>query len=82
MLTALPGLRREAIDRGTRSLWRCRRALPVGPGGERTCATAPAAFANLIDAGTIRRGETTVPVHAGTGLKATERIAALTGMES
>lgn len=30
MLTELPGLRRDAIDAGTRSLWRYRSALPFG----------------------------------------------------
>jgi threonine synthase len=48
---------------------------------EPTCATAAAVFANLIAAGTIRRDETTVLVLTGTGLKATQRIAALMGME-
>lgn len=31
LLTPLPGITRESIDRETRSLWRYRRALPFGP---------------------------------------------------
>jgi len=48
---------------------------------EPTCATAAAAFATLIASGTIRREETTVLVLTGTGLKATQRIGSLMGME-
>lgn len=47
---------------------------------EPTCAQAAAAFARLIDAGTIRADETTVVVLTGTGLKATPRIAELLGV--
>jgi|YNPMSStandDraft_2_1061718.scaffolds.fasta_scaffold00097_8 threonine synthase len=48
---------------------------------EPTCATTAAAFANLLLDGTIGPEETTVLVLTGTGLKATQRIAALMGME-
>jgi threonine synthase len=47
---------------------------------EPTCAQAAAAFAKLIDAGTISADETTVIVLTGTGLKATPRIADLLGV--
>lgn len=47
---------------------------------EPTCAQAAAAFARLLDAGTIRADETTVIVLTGTGLKATPRIAELMGL--
>ncbi|MBB5688232.1 pyridoxal-phosphate dependent enzyme [Roseomonas alkaliterrae] len=47
---------------------------------EPTCAQAAAAFARLLEAGTIRADETTVIVLTGTGLKATPRIAELLGL--
>lgn len=47
---------------------------------EPTCAQAAAAFARLLEAGTIRADETTVIVLTGTGLKATPRIAELMGL--
>jgi threonine synthase len=47
---------------------------------EPTCAQAAAAFARLIEAGTIRADETTVVVLTGTGLKSTPRIAELLGV--
>ncbi len=48
---------------------------------EPTSAQAAAAFAKLLAAGTIKPGETTVVVLTGTGLKATQRHAALIGMK-
>jgi len=47
---------------------------------EPTCAQAAAAFARLLEAGSIRADETTVVVLTGTGLKATPRIAELMGL--
>ncbi|MBR0661400.1 pyridoxal-phosphate dependent enzyme [Neoroseomonas oryzicola] len=47
---------------------------------EPTCAQAAAAFARLLEAGTIRADETTVVVLTGTGLKSTPRIAELLGV--
>jgi threonine synthase len=47
---------------------------------EPTCAQAAAAFARLIEAGTIRADETTVVVLTGTGLKSTPRIAEMLGV--
>lgn len=47
---------------------------------EPTCAQAAAAFARLLEAGTIRADETTVVVLTGTGLKSTPRIAELMGV--
>lgn len=47
---------------------------------EPTSAQAAAAFAKLLDAGTIRADETTVVVLTGTALKATPRIADLLGV--
>jgi threonine synthase len=47
---------------------------------EPTCAQAAAAFARLIEAGTIRADETTVVVLTGTGLKSTPRIADMLGV--
>ena len=44
---------------------------------EPTSATAPAALARLYGAGTIDRADSTVVVLTGSGLKATEKIAAL-----
>ena len=44
---------------------------------EPTSAAAAAALSQLIAAGTIRAGETTVVVLTGTGLKATQRIGEL-----
>lgn len=58
-------------------------ALELARGGiyaEPTSAQAAAAFAKLLEAGTIRAGETTVVVLTGTGLKATPRFAELMGM--
>ena len=48
---------------------------------EPTCAQAAAAFGHLLAAGTIRENETTVVVLTGTGLKSTQRHAALMGMK-
>lgn len=48
---------------------------------EPTSAQAAAAFAKLLTAGAIKPGETTVVVLTGTGLKATQRHAALIGMK-
>ena len=48
---------------------------------EPTCAQAAAAFARLLEAGTIRADETTVVVLTGTGLKSTPRIAELLGVD-
>jgi threonine synthase len=59
-------------------------SLELARGGvyvEPTCAQAAAAFARLLDAGTIREGETTVVVLTGTGLKATPRYAEMMGIE-
>ncbi|BDG70635.1 pyridoxal-phosphate dependent enzyme [Roseomonas fluvialis] len=47
---------------------------------EPTCAQAAAAFARLLEAGTIRADETTVVVLTGTGLKSTPRIAEMLGV--
>ena len=47
---------------------------------EPTSAQAAAAFARLLEAGTIRADETTVVVLTGTGLKSTPRIAELLGV--
>lgn len=47
---------------------------------EPTCAQAAAAFAKLLETGTIRPEQTTVLVMTGTGLKATPRIAGLLGI--
>ncbi|MCB4824022.1 pyridoxal-phosphate dependent enzyme [Roseicella aerolata] len=47
---------------------------------EPTCAQAAAAFAKLLQAGTINAAETTVVVLTGSGLKATPRIAELLGL--
>ncbi len=47
---------------------------------EPTCAQAAAAFARLLEAGTITPDQTTVIVLTGTGLKATPRIAELLGL--
>lgn len=47
---------------------------------EPTCAQAAAAFARLLEAGTIRAHETTVVVLTGTGLKSTPRIAEMLGV--
>jgi threonine synthase len=47
---------------------------------EPTSAQAAAAFAKLLEAGTIRADETTVVVLTGTGLKSTPRIAELLGV--
>jgi len=49
---------------------------------EPTCTQAAAAFARLLEAGTIAPQETTVLVLTGTGLKATPRIAQLLGVSS
>ena len=46
---------------------------------EPTCAQAAAAYAKLLEAGSIHPGDTTVIVLTGTGLKATARIAELLG---
>ncbi|HEX2940702.1 MAG TPA: pyridoxal-phosphate dependent enzyme [Rhodopila sp.] len=47
---------------------------------EPTCAQAAAAFAKLLQTGTITHDQTTVLVMTGTGLKATPRIAGLLGI--
>ena len=47
---------------------------------EPTSAQAAAAFATLLDAGTIRADETTVIVLTGSGLKSTPRMAELLGL--
>ena len=47
---------------------------------EPTCAQAAAAFGQLLAAGTITPGQTTVIVLTGTGLKATPRIAEMLGI--
>ena len=47
---------------------------------EPTCAQAAAAFAKLLETGTITPEQTTVLVMTGTGLKATPRIAELMGV--
>ncbi|MBR0649177.1 pyridoxal-phosphate dependent enzyme [Roseomonas terrae] len=47
---------------------------------EPTSAQAAAAFAKLLEAGTIRADETTVVVLTGTGLKSTPRMAELLGV--
>jgi threonine synthase len=47
---------------------------------EPTCAQVAAALARLLDAGTIKRHESTVLVLTGTGIKATPRIAELLGI--
>ena len=47
---------------------------------EPTCAQAAAAFARLLDAGTIAAAQTTILVMTGTGLKATPRIAEMLGV--
>ena len=47
---------------------------------EPTCAQAAAAFARLLDAGTIAAAQPTVLVMTGTGLKATPRIAEMLGV--
>ncbi len=52
----------------------------VGIYVEPTSAQAAAAYARLLDAGTITRGQTTVLVLTGSGLKATPRIAELLGV--
>ncbi len=52
----------------------------VGIYVEPTCAQAAAAYARLLDAGTIIADQTTVLVMTGTGLKATPRIAELLGI--
>ncbi len=49
---------------------------------EPTAATAGAALTRLLMQGTIRPDQTTVVVLTGSGLKATDRIAALLGIES
>ncbi|KAA2213922.1 threonine synthase [Teichococcus oryzae] len=67
-------LEEEEIIEATRGL--ARRGLYVEP----TCAQAAAAFGRLLEAGTIGRGETTVVVLTGSGLKATRRHAELLGL--
>jgi threonine synthase len=52
----------------------------IGVYVEPTCAQAAAAFAKLLEAGTITAEQTTVLVMTGTGLKATPQIAALLGI--
>ena len=52
----------------------------VGIYVEPTSAQAAAAYARLVDSGTITPGQTTVLVMTGTGLKATPRIAELLGV--
>ncbi|HQT77308.1 MAG TPA: pyridoxal-phosphate dependent enzyme [Rhodopila sp.] len=47
---------------------------------EPTCAQVAAAFAKLLQTGTISHDQTTVLVMTGTGLKATPRIAGLLGI--
>ena len=47
---------------------------------EPTCAQVAAAFAKLLQTGTITHEQTTVLVMTGTGLKATPRIAGLLGI--
>ena len=47
---------------------------------EPTCAQAAAAYSKLLSAGSIGRGDVTVLVLTGTGLKATPRIADLLGV--
>jgi threonine synthase len=47
---------------------------------EPTCAQAAAAFAKLLETGTITPAQTTVLVMTGTGLKATPKIAELLGI--
>ncbi|HEY0423855.1 MAG TPA: pyridoxal-phosphate dependent enzyme [Rhodopila sp.] len=47
---------------------------------EPTCAQAAAAFAKLLETGTVTPEQTTVLVMTGTGLKATPRIAELLGI--
>ncbi|MBL6080356.1 pyridoxal-phosphate dependent enzyme [Belnapia sp. T18] len=64
----------EAIAAATLDL--ARTGIYVEP----TCAQAAAAFAKLLEAGTIRPAERTVVVLTGTGLKATSRIAELMGV--
>ncbi|HEY4250127.1 MAG TPA: pyridoxal-phosphate dependent enzyme [Roseomonas sp.] len=57
--------------------------LELARGGiyaEPTSAQAAAAFGKVLEAGTIRPGETTVVVLTGTGLKATPRFAELMGV--
>jgi threonine synthase len=68
-------LEEEEIAEATRGL--ARQGFYVEP----TCAQAAAAFGHLLAAGTIRENETTVVVLTGTGLKSTQRHAALMGMK-
>lgn len=68
-------LEEAEIAEATRTL--ARQGFYVEP----TCAQAAAAFGNLLAAGTIRESETTVVVLTGTGLKSTQRHAALMGMK-
>jgi threonine synthase len=49
---------------------------------EPTAATAAAAFSQLLRSGTVRRGDTTVIVLTGHGLKATDKIADLLGADA
>ena len=51
----------------------------IGVYVEPTCAQAAAAFAKLLETGTITAEQTTVLVMTGTGVKATPRIAELLG---
>ncbi len=67
-------LEEAEIIEATRGL--ARRGLYVEP----TCAQAAAAFARLLEAGTIGRHETTVVVLTGSGLKSTQRHAELLGL--
>ncbi|WP_428488137.1 threonine synthase [Rhodopila sp.] len=52
----------------------------IGVYVEPTCAQAAAAFAKLLETGTVTAEQTTVLVMTGTGLKATPRIAELLGI--
>ena len=54
--------------------------LIIQKDGKFTCASAAAALARLLEAGTIRPDETTVLVLTGSGLKATQRIGELLGV--
>jgi threonine synthase len=61
---------------GTATLDLARTGIYVEP----TCAQVAAAFAKLLETGTITPDQTTVLVMTGTGLKATPRIAELLGI--
>jgi threonine synthase len=57
------------------------RLAGIGIYVEPTCAQVAAALARLLDAGTIKRNESTVLVLTGTGIKATPRVAELLGIQ-